>query len=112
MKAELRFNICKLVSSFVFDQDMPGLEDRIKKHISPALSYTCRYWGEHLERGDFSEAAHECLSEFLTKRLLFWMEVVNLKRRIAMGVEILQQVRNGLKVSIPARNLELEAETR
>ena len=111
MKAELRFNICKLVSSFVFDQDVPGLEDQVKEHISLTLSYTCRYWGEHLARGNPSEAAHEHLSEFLTKRLLFWMEVLNLKRQIVTGGEILQQAQNWLKVSIPAHDLDSEAET-
>ena len=40
------------------------------------------------------------------------MEVVNLKRQIAMGVEILQQVRNCLKVSIHAHDLNSEAEVR
>ena len=112
MKAELRFNICNLTSSFAFDQDVPGLEDQVKEHISPALSYTCRYWGEHLARGNFSEAAHERLREFLTKRLLFWMEVLNLKRQIVMGAEILQQAQNWLNVSIPAHDLDLEAKIR
>jgi len=112
MKAELRFNICNLVSSFAFDKDVPGLEDRVEEYISPALSYTCRYWGEHLARANFSEAAHERLSEFLTKQLLFWMEVLNLKRQIGMGAEILRQAQNWLKVSIPAHDLDAEAEMR
>jgi nucleoside-triphosphatase THEP1 len=43
MKAKLRFNICGLESSFVFDKDVPDLEDRVRKHISPTLSYACRY---------------------------------------------------------------------
>ena len=110
MKAELRFNICNLMSSFVFDRDVPSLDDRVNEFISPALSYTCRYWGEHLARGNFSEAAHERLSEFLAQRLLFWMEVLNLKRQIVMGAEILQQAQNWLKVSIPAHDLDSEAE--
>ena len=102
IKAELRFNICNLVSSFVFDEDVPGLEERVKEYISPALLYGCRYWGEHLARGDFSEAVHERLSEFLTKRLLLWMEVLNLKRQIVMGVEIMKRAQHWLKVGIPA----------
>ena len=112
MKVELRFNICNLMSSFVFDEDVPGLEDRVKEHISPALSYACWYWGEHLARGNFSVPAHERLSEFLTKRLLFWMEVLNLKRQIAVGGEILRKAQKWLKVSIPAHDLDSEAEIR
>jgi len=112
MKAELRFNICNLVSSFVFDEDVPDLEARVKEYISPALSYASRYWGEHLAQANFSEATHEHLTDFLTKRLLFWMEVLNLKRQVVMGAEILRQAQNWLKVSTPAHDIDSEAEIR
>jgi len=66
MKAQLRFNICKLESSFVFDEDVLDLQDRIKEFISPALSYACRYWGWHLRQGNFTDRVHEKLVDFLT----------------------------------------------
>ncbi|KAJ7782078.1 WD40-repeat-containing domain protein [Mycena olivaceomarginata] len=74
MKAQLQFNICKLESSFVLDKDSLDLQKRIKNCISAALSYACRYWGEHLRQGNFTETVHERLVDFLTHRLLFWME--------------------------------------
>jgi hypothetical protein len=98
MKAELRFNICKLESSFVFDEEVPDLQDRIKEFISPALSYACRYWGEHLRQGNFTDTAHEKLVDLLTHRLLFWMEVLNLERGMAIGTDMLRQVQTWLKV--------------
>ena len=101
MKGQLRFNICNLESSFVFDKDVPDLEDRIRKNISPALSYACWYWAEHLLKCNPTEAAHKNLDSFLRKQLLFWMEVLNLEQRLYMGAEILRQVQNGLKVRIP-----------
>ncbi|GJJ12146.1 hypothetical protein Clacol_006387 [Clathrus columnatus] len=85
MKEQLKFNICKLESSFVWDENVPDLPERIKSSISPALSYTCRYWCEYLLQGDFTDAVHEGLDEFLRNRLLFWMEVVNLHRCILKG---------------------------
>jgi hypothetical protein len=94
MKAQLRFNICKLESSFVFDGDVVDLAERIKSWISTALSYSCRYWGEHLRQGGATERVHGNLVEFLTHRLLFWMEVLNLEQRMASGGEILRQLRN------------------
>ncbi|KAF8965937.1 hypothetical protein BDZ97DRAFT_740307 [Flammula alnicola] len=96
MKAQLKFNICKLESSFVFDEDVLELQERIEKSISAALSYACRYWGEHLRQGNFPVTVHERLVEFLTHRLLFWMEVLNLERRMAIGGEILRQVQHWL----------------
>ncbi len=110
MKAQLRFNICNLESSFVFDRDVPGLEDRVRKHISSTLSYACRYWGEHLQKGNSSEAVHKNLDNFLRKQLLFWMEVLNLEKRILMGADILRQGQNGLKVRVPAHDLDSETE--
>jgi nucleoside-triphosphatase THEP1 len=90
MKAQLRFNICKLESSFVFDEDVLDLQDRIMKFISPALSYACRYWGEHLRQGNFTDTVHEKLVDFLTHRLLFWMEVLNLERGMGIGIDMLR----------------------
>jgi hypothetical protein len=94
MKAQLRFNICNLESSFVFDKDVVDLVERIKSSISTALSYCCRNWGEHLSQGGATEAVNRELVEFLTHRLLFWMEVLNLEQRMTSAAEILGQVRN------------------
>jgi hypothetical protein len=94
MKAQLRFNICNLESSFVFDKDVVDLVERIKSSISAALSYSCRYWGEHLRQGGRTDAMRRKLVDFLTNRLLFWMEVLNLEQRMASSREILCQVRN------------------
>lgn len=100
MKAQLRFNICDLESSFVFDKDVLNLEERISKSISAGLSYACRYWGEHLRQGNFTNTVHERLVEFLAHRLLFWMEVLNLQHYMAMAADILRNVQNSLKVSV------------
>lgn len=99
MEAQLQFNICKLESSFVPDKKVVNLEERIKQAISPALSYACRYWGHHLRYSIYSVQLCTMLSAFLTNRLLFWMEVLNLKREINLGVEVLLRAKLWLKVS-------------
>jgi len=98
LRTQLKFNICELESSFVFDKDVLDLQDRIKKFISPALSYACRYWGEHLRQGHFTDKGHEMLADFLTHRLLFWMEVLNLEQHLGIGPEMLRHVQAWLKV--------------
>jgi len=98
MRTQLKFNICELESSFVFDKDVLDLQDRIKKFISPALSYACQYWGEHLRQGNFTDKAHGRLVDFLTHRLLFWMEVLNLGQSMVKGAEMLRQLQSWLKV--------------
>jgi hypothetical protein len=96
MERQLCFNICNLESSFVFDKDMVGLDERIKSSISPSLSYSCRYWGEHFGEATNMKGLHRKLLDFLSHRLLFWMEVLNLKRWMVMGPGILRQVQNCL----------------
>ena len=110
MKAELKFNICELESSFVFDKDVLDLQERMKKSVSPALSYACRYWGEHLLQGNFTDAVHERLVDFLTHRLLFWIEVLNLERYMVIGIEMLRRVQTWLKVRDHAHNLGVQTE--
>jgi len=79
MERQLCFNICNLESSFVFDKDVVDLDERIKNSISPSLSYSCRYWAEHLGAAANTEELHQKLLDFLSHRLFFWMEVLNLK---------------------------------
>ncbi|KAB5589508.1 Vegetative incompatibility protein HET-E-1 [Ceratobasidium theobromae] len=86
MKDQLKFNICKLESSFLRDKNVPGLKTRIERNISRELFYACRYWTDHLELSGTSSEIHQTLEEFLSQRLLFWMEVLNLKECIVTGV--------------------------
>lgn len=99
MKEKLRFNICNLESSFMLDEHVPRLDERVEEVISPILFYACRYWSEHLRRTPASRGLSNMLTEFLTQRLLFWMEVLNLRKCIAHGATILLQAQNWLSVS-------------
>ncbi|KAG8687657.1 hypothetical protein FRC11_006832 [Ceratobasidium sp. 423] len=93
MKNELRFNICRLESSHAPDEQyQPGeLSNRINDTITPPLWYACRYWAEHLRSTTNPEDSNPAMKDFLSQRLLFWMEVLNLKRNVALGADILLQ---------------------
>jgi hypothetical protein len=101
MKQDLRFNICKLETSFVADSDIPDLQERIKQSISPALFYACRFWGSHLQATQIpiSENLHLMLCDFLSIRLILWMEVMSLTKSIAIAIWLLRQTRVWLQVS-------------
>ncbi|CAE6479997.1 unnamed protein product [Rhizoctonia solani] len=86
MKAQLRFNICNIKSSFTPDGEIPDLEERIKTNISDELFYACRFWADHLHLVDSSTPLLRTLHDFLSKQLLFWMEVLNLKKCIRIAV--------------------------
>ncbi|CUA70939.1 Apoptotic protease-activating factor 1 [Rhizoctonia solani] len=103
MQSKLVFNICQLETSFVTDSDVFELEKRIHERIPPDLFYACRYWANHLQQIDFSELKQDdaalleaALADFLSKRLLFWMEVLNLRGCVEIGAEMLFSVRSWL----------------
>jgi len=80
MKEGLRFNICKIESSFIFDRDNSTLLNAIQDNISSTLSYSCRNWDRHLSSTSpsTSGSVHEALLEFVKLRAIFWIEAMNL----------------------------------
>ncbi|KAG9077441.1 hypothetical protein FS749_010669 [Ceratobasidium sp. UAMH 11750] len=86
------FNICNLESSYVFDEDVPDLANRVEKAISEGLFYACRYWDAHVRSAKESEHIASMLFDFLSNRLLLWMEVMNLKGCIFDGRTMLHQM--------------------
>ncbi|GAB1521558.1 hypothetical protein RhiTH_004655 [Rhizoctonia solani] len=75
-----QFSVCELESSFVPDCRVPGLEERINRVIKGETFYAARHWAVHFHSAIMShELVHE-LKEFLSMRLLLWMEIMNLKR--------------------------------
>ncbi|KAF8753734.1 ribosomal large subunit assembly [Rhizoctonia solani] len=87
MKEQLRFNICDLESSFVSDTQVHNMSARVQKNIPSTLAYACRYWASHLTLAPKSDVLFATLEDFLSHRLLFWMEVLNLRRETALGIE-------------------------
>ncbi|KAJ7131601.1 WD40-repeat-containing domain protein, partial [Mycena crocata] len=81
----LRFNICRLSTSYVFNStpyafNFPSssIQDPRNRYISSTLLHCCLYWSEHLDdnRGD-TEILQE-LQRFLKNKFLFWVEVLSL----------------------------------
>ncbi|KAB5589667.1 Vegetative incompatibility protein HET-E-1 [Ceratobasidium theobromae] len=105
MNEQLRFNICNLESSFVRDKDVKDLDERVKQFISPTLSYACRYWSEHLRQVTVPEELFPYINEFLSERLLFWMEVMNLKGWMKIAIKMLHTANGWLVAFYAPRNL-------
>ncbi|KAF8747008.1 WD40 repeat-like protein, partial [Rhizoctonia solani] len=89
MEQQLRFNICDLPSSCILDRDVSDLQERIQRKISPALSYACRHWADHLAHSPHSGILRILLRGFLTKRLLFWLEVLSVRGELVVGTNAL-----------------------
>ncbi|KAG8763615.1 hypothetical protein FRC11_000225 [Ceratobasidium sp. 423] len=82
------FNICALESSYVADDEVPHLLERINKAISPGLLYACLNWMAHLEIAGGLEDWGQ-FDKFFTSSLLSWMEILTLKKCIGFSPRIL-----------------------
>ena len=82
MQESLHFNICNLPSSYIFDCEVPGLNVSIDKALTPTLRYVSRHWARHLLRAvppkNDTDDLFCGLKDFLSNRLLFWIESMNL----------------------------------
>ncbi|GAB1528145.1 hypothetical protein RhiTH_011336 [Rhizoctonia solani] len=94
MKNQLRFNICQLKTSFITDSEVQDLEVRKARYIPPALSYVAHHWGDHVVKCARSEMVEANLEEFLSNRLLFWMEVLSLKCTLDVGISMLSKLKS------------------
>ncbi|KAG8688306.1 hypothetical protein FRC11_005663 [Ceratobasidium sp. 423] len=86
-----QFNICGLDSSFLPDEKVANLEERVRKAVSTELFYACQYWAAHLQLARKSLSLAQDLGEFLSTRLLLWMEIMNLKGTIHISANILKK---------------------
>ncbi|KAF8753839.1 WD repeat-containing protein [Rhizoctonia solani] len=76
----------QLPSSFMRDKDVKNLNELIESNISPLLAYVCRYWANHLRPVLEVDEMQAALDEFLSTRLLFWMEVLSVRGDLSTGV--------------------------
>ncbi|CAE6485734.1 unnamed protein product [Rhizoctonia solani] len=88
--AEPKFNICALPSSFLSDDQIKDLDQRITQSISPGLAYACRYWTTHLSLGEHTSSLTVLVGGFFQSRLLLWMEVINLTKNMRYATSIIQ----------------------
>jgi hypothetical protein len=81
----LKFNICKLETSHVANDDVEDLNTRIDQHISPALLYACRFWGDHLKHTDSKTDLFRKVETLFKEKFLFWLETLSLTRNIGLA---------------------------
>jgi hypothetical protein len=100
MKAGLKFNICDLETSHYLNDEVEDLPQRITVKISAPLLYSCRFWAAHLLD---TTTGHDTLlqevGDFLHVRLLFWLEVMSLTKRVVVANIALLTVAPWLHVS-------------
>jgi NACHT domain len=97
MLDNLKFNICKLESSYLANSDVPDMESRISEHIPPALSYACVFWDDHLEHVAFEYDLFTKLRSLFENKFLFWLEVLSIKSSVGLASSALSSLKTWLR---------------
>ncbi|KAL5512563.1 hypothetical protein ACEPAG_3216 [Sanghuangporus baumii] len=88
MSETLSFNMCGVESSFLRNNEISDLQDRVQKAIPRHLDYACRFWSVHFCQVANTDDLLEKLKTFASHRLLHWFEVLSLTGyfiRVAAG---------------------------
>ena len=83
MNRMLKFNICGWDTSHGHNDDM-----KMSTLVPAYLSYSCRFWAEHLGEDGNRHGRLELLKElrhFLYDRFLFWLEVLSLTKEVSIA---------------------------
>jgi hypothetical protein len=98
MKAKFRFNICELETSYLKNQDVPDLENRVTKHIPAHQSYACRFWEDHAREIIFKSTEVQILKVFLHEHFLHWLEALSLIGQLSSASSALESSSKWIKV--------------
>ena len=87
MNRKLERNMCQLPDG-VINSEVDNLKERAEQHITKALEYACRSWHKHLV-DKMPARTVEILHQFLTKKFLFWLEVLSIIGAVREAVDAL-----------------------
>ena len=98
-KSGLKFDICHLETSYLANQDIPGLQSLVEMYIFPALSYACHYWDHHLKHISFDGKVMNKIQLLLKEKFLFWLEVLSLVGSMSLAALMLSFLKVWLQLA-------------
>jgi hypothetical protein len=104
MKSDLRFNICNIPSSHYRNEVVPDISERVEKYISPHLSYSCRFFADHLRDITYGQDIDEEVSCFVNERFLYWLEVLSLTKHVNIASHMLSLMASWINVGFSPFN--------
>ncbi|KAG8754225.1 hypothetical protein FRC14_005280 [Serendipita sp. 396] len=99
MMEELTFNICRIDSSFVRNNEIPDMNERISSFISSQLQYAAIHWHKHLIQSgeELRRSLSDMLEQFSRSPYpLYWMEVISALGKVRGSLCGLQDARDWL----------------
>jgi hypothetical protein len=89
---DLRFNICKIESSYLANRDIQDLDARITEYLPPALLYASCFYGAHIGHLGFEADLYGKLQDFFETKFLFWLEALSLTGNMCLALPVLSSV--------------------
>ncbi|KAI5121551.1 hypothetical protein M0805_002608 [Coniferiporia weirii] len=93
MLSELKFNICGLESSYVPNDNVPDIQERISRCMSQQFQYSSLYWMNHVVNSSLDTDQHfkeDYLEKLLCQpRALYWLECLSLIKELNSAIDIL-----------------------
>ncbi|KDN34024.1 hypothetical protein RSAG8_12885, partial [Rhizoctonia solani AG-8 WAC10335] len=102
---EPKFNVCRLPSSYLSDNEVVDIDKRVGEEITPTLIYACRYWSTHLYLGELQQGLVPIVHKFFLESLLVWMEILNLTKHIRFGPVIIRDAEKWCQNSVVPEDL-------
>lgn len=100
MNSALKFDICHLETSHIFNEYVIDIKTIVEQNISKHLSYSCRFWADHLAQVESSDALETKLSTFFYEHLLHWLEALSLLVSVPVAIPALIKTSKWTQVSI------------
>jgi hypothetical protein len=100
MNTKLHMNICHLTDSSRLNREISDLATRLARYVAEELSYSSRFWTEHL-RGASNEDRDLCdlFDSFIRGHFFHWLEVMSLTEEAPKAVLATRNAQEWLSVS-------------
>ncbi|CAE6481237.1 unnamed protein product [Rhizoctonia solani] len=86
IQKEARFNICGLKTSYLPNNQVPELMERISTNISKHLRYGCLHWINHVVDSPPVVSQSLIQEAIIGPRMIFWIEVLSLVGRVDIAL--------------------------
>ncbi|KAI5122684.1 hypothetical protein M0805_009737 [Coniferiporia weirii] len=103
MSSQLKFNICGLETSYLPNDKIQDLHNKITRCIPQHLQYSCLYWMNHLASSSLSSSDEKLKKQlenlFFHSRSLFWLECLSIMGQVKSGIDTLEAFSKWYKLS-------------
>ena len=98
MTQDLRKNICHLATAGYWASE---IEDNELAYYLPAdLQDACKYWVDHVKRGEFILRDDGAVYRFCREHFLHWLEALSIMGRTAEGLSMVTELESMVSISV------------